>query len=222
VRIQGAQKRITQSNKLAIVSYYQRHVTRHNHTFSLEKETELYRPLGEWLNATQSLNASFSTLVSLENRKMKGAWSSPDLIGTFMPCAPAAVIRDQSDHSIALPDSVAIEVKPKTPTIRDVAQTSSYLRFANYSYLAWFEQDLSFESFKQYFDTLINNEVFQKSILLGVGLIVGVIAPNKTALTDIAWELLVPARYTPTPRHSYSHVSNLIAKGKNVLTQNVH
>ncbi|HRK05121.1 MAG TPA: hypothetical protein PLW14_08510 [Chlorobiota bacterium] len=196
--VQGAQRKLTASNLLHIKGYYDRH---HGNPYQPKKETHLYESLGKWMLCNPPIEAVFRELVSMADKKGTGEWSNPDIVGCF----------ETIDHR-SIGDTLTIEVKKQEPTHKDVMQAFSYLRFSNYCYLAWYDKDLSISAFREYLGRLVESEVLQHAIVLGVGLIVGNSELNSRS-NEVVWDQLVPARYTPIPTHQYSVIKKMLSKG---------
>lgn len=131
-------------------------------------EVSLYEPLKEYLEESGQYEL-------VENRAKKRAgskWENADLV--------AVTFSLLSYHAGIFPKLTGIEAKINFPTITDIQQAATYLRYCQSSYLCFFDPEYTGKNFEDLMTQLRDEGIWDALTTFGIGLIVAFHAQERS------------------------------------------
>ena len=159
--------------------------TQDNETIQYQRSEEtLYSPLQQYL-----LEGGEYDFVEEygDTRGGGGTWKNPDLIALSYSA-------NLKYHAGLNPKVTAIEVKYHWPTIKDLQQTASYLRFCHRTYICFYDSTYKGSDVNRIITKLKNEEIWEWSDLYGCGIIVAFRRQHRS--TDFAFQTVREAPHT--------------------------
>lgn len=160
---QGIQQEILDSNRKKLHKYFSQLgiVFREKHTKkSKTLESSLYKPLKEYLEES----GQYEIVEDRANKRPGKKWENVDLVAVSFSLL--------SYHAGIFPKLTGIEAKINFPTITDIQQSATYLRYCQSSYLCYFDPEYTGKKFEDLMTRLRDEGLWDALTTFNIGLIV--------------------------------------------------
>jgi hypothetical protein len=157
------QDQITDSNQRTLGKYFSGLGVNFSSTKNGEKsslESSLYEPLKEYLEEM----GIYNLVENRANLRSGNKWENADLV--------AAKYTQLTYHVGIFPKLTCIEVKSVFPSITDIQQTASYLRYCNSAYLCFFDREFTGKNYDDLTTKVRDEGVWDLASTFEIGLIV--------------------------------------------------